>query len=269
MALLAGGLIFASPSHERASAQSLTSAPTMSPGASPCPSASIFNPVIPVGPTMLPGMPNPTMPPMPSSGGGNGAVPAPPSTGSAVPGLTQSVSQPTPGPISTASAAPCSGGLPPQLYQAALSFAGTSTAWAGTQCNDGTLVSSPEPSVPGTDWYGNCACAASVQRIFQMATGQTIGTWSVDSWYGFATSNAYGGTIIPDAIAVPGDVIIWYSSPSYAASSEAHIGFCASVGCDVTMSNSSSKAEFAPSDSNINLGGYYNYHIIWDPQHVP
>jgi hypothetical protein len=145
------------------------------------------------------------------------------------------------------------------LYLAAKAFRDNHvmTKWPGTEC----------PGQPHTThWFGHCACAASVQQVIKAATSRQIGTWGVDSFDAYYETGLPFGRInvVPDAKALPGDIIIWYTTDR----SEGHIGFCATKKCTQTWSNSSALGSFAPTAHSISLDGYYPQHFIWRPGHI-
>jgi hypothetical protein len=158
---------------------------------------------------------------------------------------------PSASPCPNSSAAPLNGDLLHRIWMAASAFRGTPTNWPGTQCG-GSPVAPP-------DHLGNCSCAAAVQQIIKIVTGQTIGNYSVDSFATIASSGQYGGTIVPASMARAGAIIIWPT----------HIGICANDTCSQTWSNSSSLSTFAPYTSDITFGGAFSTWTIWEPSHIP
>jgi hypothetical protein len=145
------------------------------------------------------------------------------------------------------------------LFLAAKAFRdkGVVTKWPGTEC----------PGQPHTmQWFGHCACAASVQQVIKVATSREIGNWGVDSFDNYYETGLPFGRIklVPEAKALPGDIIIWYTMDR----SEGHIGFCATPKCTQTWSNSSALGRFAPVSHSISLDGYYPQHFIWRPVHI-
>lgn len=141
------------------------------------------------------------------------------------------------------------------LWQTANAFRGTSTAWPGTACNDG----SPD------DHLGNCACAAAVQRIIYLATGAMIGSYAVDSFDMAFALGEYGAISVPPGAAHRGAIVIFSATSSVGGGT--HIGFCAVDGCAETWSNSSSMSVFGYQtlplyflDPNVR---------VYEPSHIP
>jgi len=196
---------------------------------------------------------------MPPAGGA--PIGPPQSTYNPPPGMPNpQVTMPAPEPMPSSSPCASAGGLLQAIYAAALNFRFQSTAWSNTECGDG-----------GNDHLGNCACAAAVQRVIFNATGVVTGSYSVETWLAYAQNGSpYGGAIVPDQLAVPGDIIFWWNTPGFVPNNVDHIGICASDQCTQTLSNSSSASEFAPFVGNIdNTGAEFPYHLIWEPAHIP
>lgn len=227
-------------------------AQTPAPAGTPC-APPVYNPSLPTNAsTATTGIPVASVS-MPSGSGSVGSLPPPqtPPPSSGIP--PASVTTPSPDPNPTL---PCEqdASLEAKLFDAAAAFRGQSTSWPGTGC-----YGHPD---------GWCACAAAVRQIVFNATQTWAGNYSVDSWLSFAqTGSPYGGRAVPDALAIPGDIIIWFTDPNL--TDDEHIGFCASTQCTSTWSNSSRSAVFAPADGGITNFGEYPYHLIWEPGHIP
>jgi hypothetical protein len=154
-------------------------------------------------------------------------------TSSAAP---QASANPCVAPAVSGSPGPVSGdSLAANIYAAAMTLIGQSTAWAGTQCD----------SFQNGDALGGCACAAAVSWILKEAGYTGSGSYNVDALE--SDLLAHGGTIIPTSQAVPGDIVI--------AAGE-HVGICTSSGCQSIISNSSSHATFTW-QSGANFDGYF------------
>jgi hypothetical protein len=142
------------------------------------------------------------------------------------------------------------------FYRAATLFRNHATKWRGTEC--------PGQSSVYAHW-GHCACAAVASIVIMNASLVNLAMINVDEFRSLANSGKYGGSLVEDKSAVPGDVILWYSNDL----SEGHIGFCATKKCKSTWSNSSSLGTFAPESHSIDFDGFYPRHFIWHPQHLP